>query len=316
MILKISKVFNERKNQSPFGGDPEWLMSFLIPKLPFQRLVCEIAQEFKNDVRFQSSAIYALQQACEAYLIGLFEETNSVAIRAKRVTIFPRDIHMARRVREERVTPLSQGESSCLSGGESSSLPQGELPSQGNIEDLLRVVSQMQKEMQGQQERIVELEARLKGESPEPHSTLKHDVGTGRIFEKGEDIVEVASHVNDGPGGAEEVDPSLKGESGPKRSPLKPSLKVTNIELAGPAVAPFLSPFAVDIIFELLGELEDGKIRFRFFLLFFLSFVMTFLSVFFFLFFFLLLFLSFFFQIWSGKSRILGLVTVKILTKS
>merc|ERR1719512_24902 len=59
----------------------------LIRKLPFQRLVREIAQEFKNELRFQSSAILALQEASEAYLVSLFEDTNLCAIHAKRVTI-------------------------------------------------------------------------------------------------------------------------------------------------------------------------------------------------------------------------------------
>ncbi|CAL2044662.1 unnamed protein product [Caenorhabditis brenneri] len=48
----------------------------LIRKLPFQRLVREIAQDFKTDLRFQSSAVMALQEAAEAYLVGLFEDTN------------------------------------------------------------------------------------------------------------------------------------------------------------------------------------------------------------------------------------------------
>ncbi|KAI5022238.1 hypothetical protein ZWY2020_058968 [Hordeum vulgare] len=56
----------------------------LIRKLPFQRLVREIAQDFKTDLRFQSSAVSALQEAAEAYLVGLFEDTNLCAIHAKR----------------------------------------------------------------------------------------------------------------------------------------------------------------------------------------------------------------------------------------
>ncbi|XP_037416861.1 histone H3.2 isoform X2 [Triticum urartu] len=55
----------------------------LIRKLPFQRLVREIAQDFKTDLRFQSSAVSALQEAAEAYLVGLFEDTNLCAIHAK-----------------------------------------------------------------------------------------------------------------------------------------------------------------------------------------------------------------------------------------
>jgi len=74
----------------------------LIRKLPFQRLVREIAQDFKTDLRFQSSAVLALQEACEAYLVGLFEDTNLCAIHAKRVTIMPKDIQLARRIRGER----------------------------------------------------------------------------------------------------------------------------------------------------------------------------------------------------------------------
>ncbi|KAK5917670.1 hypothetical protein CgunFtcFv8_002494 [Champsocephalus gunnari] len=61
----------------------------LIRKLPFQRLVREIAQDFKTDLRFQSSAVMALQESSEAYLVGLFEDTN---LCAKRVTIMPKDI--------------------------------------------------------------------------------------------------------------------------------------------------------------------------------------------------------------------------------
>ncbi|XP_008067193.1 histone H3.3-like [Carlito syrichta] len=75
----------------------------LIRKLPFQGLVREIAQDFKTDLRFQSAAIGALQEASEAYLVGLFEGLlNLCAIHAKRVTIMPKDIQLARRIRGER----------------------------------------------------------------------------------------------------------------------------------------------------------------------------------------------------------------------
>lgn len=73
----------------------------LLRKLPFQRVVREIAQDFKTDLRFQSSAVLALQEAAEAYLIGLFEDTNLCAIHAKRVTIMPKDLQLARRIRGE-----------------------------------------------------------------------------------------------------------------------------------------------------------------------------------------------------------------------
>ena len=74
----------------------------LIRKMPFQRLVREIAQDFKPDLRFQASAVAALQEASEAYLVGLFEDTNLCALHARRVTIMPRDIQLARRIRGER----------------------------------------------------------------------------------------------------------------------------------------------------------------------------------------------------------------------
>ena len=74
----------------------------LIRKLPFQRLVREITQDFKTDLRFQSTAILALQEASEAYLVGLFEDANLCAIHAKRVTIMPKDMQLARRIRGER----------------------------------------------------------------------------------------------------------------------------------------------------------------------------------------------------------------------
>ena len=74
----------------------------LIRKLPFQRLVREIARDYALDMRFQSSAVLAIQEAAEAYLVGLFEDTNLAAIHAKRVTIMPKDIQLARRIRGER----------------------------------------------------------------------------------------------------------------------------------------------------------------------------------------------------------------------
>ena len=79
----------------------------LIRKLPFQRLVREIAYDvkpetgFKGEIRFQSQAIMALQESAEAYLVGLFEDSNLCAIHAKRVTIMPKDIQLARRIRGE-----------------------------------------------------------------------------------------------------------------------------------------------------------------------------------------------------------------------
>ena len=84
-------------------------MELLIRKLPFQRLVREIASDSEviksplcGKVRFQSAAVMALQEAAEAYLVGLFEDTNLCAIHARRVTIMPKDIQLARRIHSER----------------------------------------------------------------------------------------------------------------------------------------------------------------------------------------------------------------------
>ena len=78
----------------------------LIPRLPFSRLVREIAITCtgKNiqDLRFQGAALTALQEAAEAYLCRLFEDSNLCAIHGRRVTIMPKDIGLCLRIRGER----------------------------------------------------------------------------------------------------------------------------------------------------------------------------------------------------------------------
>jgi len=76
----------------------------LIRKLPFQRVVKHITTEIEPGFRFQSSAMMALQEATEAYLVSLFEDTNLCAIHARRVTIMIRDMQLARRIRGEKPT--------------------------------------------------------------------------------------------------------------------------------------------------------------------------------------------------------------------
>ena len=75
----------------------------LIRKLPFSRLVREVAQDFNTDLRFQRNAIGALQEAAEIFLISLLEDTNLCAIHARRVTIFPKDMQLARKLRNDKV---------------------------------------------------------------------------------------------------------------------------------------------------------------------------------------------------------------------
>jgi len=91
-----------RDKPRPHSAYPSQSVNLLTRRQPFQRLVREIAQDFKSDLRFQSMAITALQEATEAYIIGLFEDTNLCCIHAKRVTIMPKDMQLARRIRGER----------------------------------------------------------------------------------------------------------------------------------------------------------------------------------------------------------------------
>lgn len=78
----------------------------LIRKLPFARLVRDVATDFLRaefddgvGLRWQSQAILALQEAAEAFLVHLFEDANLCAIHAKRVTVMQKDIQLARRIR-------------------------------------------------------------------------------------------------------------------------------------------------------------------------------------------------------------------------
>lgn len=71
----------------------------LIPKASFQRLVKEVVQNMnRTDIRFYKEAMEALHQACEAYLVELFEDSNLCAIHAKRVTIKTKDMKLAKRI--------------------------------------------------------------------------------------------------------------------------------------------------------------------------------------------------------------------------
>ncbi|UKZ83166.1 hypothetical protein TrVFT333_010971 [Trichoderma virens FT-333] len=64
----------------------------------------EIAQDFKSDLRFQSSAISALQESAKSYHVSLYEDTNLYAIHTKRVTTQGKDIQLARRLRNDTCT--------------------------------------------------------------------------------------------------------------------------------------------------------------------------------------------------------------------
>lgn len=73
----------------------------LLRKLPFQRLAREIAQSISGDLRFQAAALAASQEASEAFLVGLMEDSNLCAIHARRVTIMPKDLQLSQRIRRD-----------------------------------------------------------------------------------------------------------------------------------------------------------------------------------------------------------------------
>jgi histone H3 len=75
--------------------------NLLLPRASFQRVVRSICMELDNSLRFQSQALVALQEAAEAYLVGIFEDANLCCIHARRVTIRKQDMELARRIRGE-----------------------------------------------------------------------------------------------------------------------------------------------------------------------------------------------------------------------
>ena len=79
-------------------------VDMLLPRAPFQRLVRGITMDMDHTLRFQSQALQALQEATEAYVVGLFEDTNLCAIHAKRMTVMKKDMDLARRIRGDRMT--------------------------------------------------------------------------------------------------------------------------------------------------------------------------------------------------------------------
>ena len=73
----------------------------LIRMLPFSHLVWELLQEENTNLRMTAGAVWFLQEATEAYAVNLLEDTNLCAIHAKRVTIMPKDMQLARRLHGE-----------------------------------------------------------------------------------------------------------------------------------------------------------------------------------------------------------------------
>lgn len=104
----IKKSKGQRKRYKPSDVALQEIRKYqrstelLISKMPFARLVKEVTEQFTTDeqqLRWQSMAILALQEASEAYLVGLLEHTNLLALHAKRITIMKKDMQLARRIR-------------------------------------------------------------------------------------------------------------------------------------------------------------------------------------------------------------------------
>ena len=76
----------------------------LIHKLPFSHLAHEISQEVGIfDMHFQVHAVLTLQEAVEAYLVSVLEDTNLCTIHAKCITILPKDIQLAQHIHGEHL---------------------------------------------------------------------------------------------------------------------------------------------------------------------------------------------------------------------
>ena len=73
--------------------------ALLLPRAPFQRLVRNICSNIDNDLRFQAQGLLALQEAAEAYMTGIFEDSNLCCLHAKRMTVMKKDMDLARRIR-------------------------------------------------------------------------------------------------------------------------------------------------------------------------------------------------------------------------
>ena len=102
-LKQTTKLRRYKPGAAAIRGIREYQKSteLLIRKRPFQRVVREITEGIKPNTRFQSLALLALQEATEAHLVGIFEDSNQCALHAGRITIMPKDMALARRIRGE-----------------------------------------------------------------------------------------------------------------------------------------------------------------------------------------------------------------------
>jgi histone H3/H4 len=121
IYLKISQISQEPKKEVKFTKVKKNLRfrpgikalkeirkfqkstDLLIHRLPFARLVKEITLNFRYSFQWQSMALEAIQYASEDYIIGLMEDANLSALHAKRVTVMPKDIKLAKRIRGDKL---------------------------------------------------------------------------------------------------------------------------------------------------------------------------------------------------------------------
>ena len=103
--LNLNKTYKIKKRYRPGEKALKEIRKFqrstdlLIHKLPFTRLVKEITFTFHHSLQWQGIALEAIQHAAEDYIIGLMGDANLSALHAKRVTIMPKDLQLARRIR-------------------------------------------------------------------------------------------------------------------------------------------------------------------------------------------------------------------------
>lgn len=97
--VKPKKRFRQRSKALKEIRKYQRSTDLLIPKEPFRRLVKDIAQEYNPRIRFQVAAITALQEAAEAYIVGMMEDGVLCTVHANRVTTMKKDICLAARIR-------------------------------------------------------------------------------------------------------------------------------------------------------------------------------------------------------------------------
>ena len=86
-MQKMTISILSRRKSSPRNTKYQQSTELLIRKIPFQKLIREIGQEFFSDLHFQATAMKALQEAAKSYLVGLMEDSNLCTIHAKHITI-------------------------------------------------------------------------------------------------------------------------------------------------------------------------------------------------------------------------------------